>query len=186
MDFRLTKEQQLLLIGLIASIVIGLLVMLVRPLFLSDKPQQSIVEHRPVTLPAVMVHLCGAVKREGVFKLKPGDRILDALTLAGGSLPTADLSGLNLAEPVKDGQKIVVPAKVTVAVPANTTTGARININTADEKALDSLPGIGATTAKQIVDHRRTNGPFIKPEQIMEIPRFGKRKFERIKGLITI
>ncbi len=186
MDFRLTKEQQLLLIGLIASIVIGLIVMLVRPLFLSDKPQQSIVEQRPVTPPAVMVHICGAVQREGVFKLKPGDRILDALALAGGSLPTADLSGLNLAEPVKDGQKIIVPAKLTVVVPSNPAAGARINLNTADEKALDALPGIGATTAKQIIDYRRSNGPFIKIEQIMEIPRFGKSKFERIKGMITL
>ncbi len=185
MDFRLTKEQQLLLLGLIASIVVGLAVMLVRPLFFDQQPQQMLIE-QPQAAPALLVHICGAVKREGVFKLKPGDRILDALTLAGGALPTADLSGLNLAEPVKDGQKIIVPAKLTVIVQSNTAVGARINLNTADEKALDSLPGIGATTAKQIVDYRRTNGPFIKPEQIMELPRFGKSKFERIKGMITI
>lgn len=61
-----------------------------------------------------------------------------------------------------------------------------MNLNTADEKALDSLPGVGPATAKAMVEYRRTNGPFTRIEQIMEIPRFGKAKFERVKDRITI
>jgi competence protein ComEA len=203
MDFQLTKEQQLIAIGLIASIVIGLAVMALRPLFNSKStPQQLIVQPKGDQMPrsATMVHVCGAVRREGVYKLKPGDRILDAVALAGGAQPLADLSAVNLAETVKDGEKILIPCKQPpiIETTASQTAGpggqyskasssaAKININTADEKALDSLPGVGPSTAKAIVEYRRTKGPFAKPEQIMEIPRFGKSKFERIKDMINI
>ncbi|MGB9613068.1 MAG: ComEA family DNA-binding protein, partial [Candidatus Margulisiibacteriota bacterium] len=64
--------------------------------------------------------------------------------------------------------------------------GKKININTADEKALDSLPGVGKATAQAIIEYRKTNGPFTRLEQIMEIPRFGKSKFEKIKNRITL
>lgn len=184
MDFRLTKEQQLLFLGLIASLVVGLTVIAVRPLFLSDKPQELVVHPQRESL--LLVHICGAVGREGVYKLKPGDRVMDALALAGGPLPSAQVSALNLAEPVKDGQKIVVPARQLVAEPAGAAVGAPVNINTADEKAFDSLPGVGPATAKAMVEYRKTRGPFARPEQIMEVPRFGKSKFERIKDRITI
>ena len=206
MDFQLTKEQQLIVLGLIASIVIGLAVMALRPLFNASAPQPMIVNPKggQISRAITEVHVCGAVRREGVYKLKAGDRVLDAVTLAGGAAPAADLSAVNLAETVKDGEKILVPSKQppvrealfsdpapvsarsknnsSKALPA----GARININTADEKALDSLPGVGPATAKAIVEYRRTNGPFAKPEQIMEIPRFGKSKFEKIKNMIVI
>ena len=187
MDFRLTKEQQLLLVGLIASLVVGLVVMLVQPWFIGEKPQPAIVEPWQPIAPAVLVHISGAVGREGVYQLKQGDRVMDALALAGGALPSADLSVINLAAPVKDGDKIIVQEKLpAMSERTSAVTGARININTADEQALDSLPGVGPNTAKAIVEHRRSNGPFVKPEQIMEIPRFGKSKYERIKALITI
>jgi competence protein ComEA len=205
MDFTLTKEQQLIVVGLIASIVIGLAVMAFRPIFNAASPQPMLVQPKRDQLlrASMLVHVCGAVKREGVYKLKPGDRILDALTLAGGAQPSADLSAVNLAETVKDGVKILIPAKqlpIREVAAADVSTGstrqknnnkvsspaARINLNTADEKALDSLPGVGPATAKAIVEYRRTNGSFAKTEQIMEIPRFGKSKFARIKDMITL
>ena len=205
MDFQLTKEQQLIVLGLIASIVIGLAVMALRPLFNSTSPQPMIVQPKgeQAARPVTEVHVCGAVRREGVYKLKLGDRILDAITMAGGAQLSADLSAVDLAETVKDGEKILIPAKqppVRDAVSSEPPTGlvsqnknskfssltAKININTADETALDSLPGVGPATAKAIVEYRRTKGPFAKPEQIMEIPRFGKSKFEKIKSLIII
>jgi len=195
MNLNLTKEQQLILLGLIASIVVGLGVMAYR--HFQGEPTNAIVIENPKTFqPSVqiLVHISGAVRREGVYKLKFGDRLLDAIKEAGGVLPNADLSALNLAEPVKDGEKIVVPVKRVVIEglsgdPDTRISGTalrKVNLNTADEKALDSLPGVGPSTAKAIIEYRRTNGPFARVEQIMEIPRFGKSKFEKIKDRITI
>jgi competence protein ComEA len=182
----LTKEQQYILLGLIASLVVGFGVMLVKPYFSSanntmviDEPSGAVIS------PGSVVHISGAVRKEGVYRLKPGDRLMDALEAAGGVLPAADLSGLNLAEPIKDGVKIIVPEKKAV-MERGAAAPHKINLNTADEKALEVLPGIGAATAKAIVDYRRKNGPFIKIEQIMELPRFGKARFERIKDSVTL
>jgi competence protein ComEA len=201
MNLNLTKEQQLIALGLIASIVIGLAVMALRLLFAASGPQPMIVQPQggQFARPSTLVHVCGAVRREGVYKLKPGDRIIDALALAGGAQASADLSAVNLAEAVKDGEKILIPAKQLPVIEAadSPTAGpdrqkskpsstVKININSADEKALDSLPGVGPSMAKAIVEYRRTHGAFAKPEQIMEVPRLGKSKFERIKGMITI
>lgn len=198
MDLNLTKEQQLIIIGLIGSLLAGLGVMVFKQLYL--KADKGIVIDEPrlvsVSLPSadIMVHVSGAVKREGVYKLMSGDRKLDAIKMAGGVLPVAELSAMNLAEPVKDGEKIIVPRKLMVregvsgepGIGKSGTTSRMININAADEKALDSLPGIGASTAKAIIEYRNTNGPFTRIEQIMEIPRFGKSKFEKIKDRISI
>lgn len=141
------------------------------------------------------------MRREGVYKLKFGDRLLDAVNEAGGAVANADLSVVNLAEVVKDGEKIMIPIKQIAAesvsddqntsLPADKakTSAAplqKVNINTADEKALDSLPGVGPSTAQAIIEYRAKSGPFSRTEQIMEVPRIGKAKFERIKNKIII
>jgi competence protein ComEA len=133
----------------------------------------------------VVIHLTGAVNREGVFRLKAGDRLLDALILAGGARPTADLSSLNLAEPLKDGAKIVIPEKIYLKITNNPATDV-VSLNSANEEQLDALPGIGKSTAKQIIDYRQKHGPFAKIEQLLEIPRFGKAKLDRMKDKITL
>jgi len=199
MELNLSKEQQLILLGLVASIVVGLGVTVYRYYF--TKPSQEIVIEEPKASGqsfTVIVHICGAVRREGVYKLSPGDRLLEALRMAGGALPSADLSALNLAETVKDGQKVMVPSKQIIVeklaedLPAGRqgrdTKGSsqKVSLNAASEEELDSLPGVGKSTAQKIIEYRRTNGPFTRIEQIMEVPRFGKSKFERIKNRITI
>ena len=190
MNLNLTKEQQLILLGLIATIVVGLAVMAYRNLggiksdtITIESPKESLQTNQMAKL---LVHVSGAVGKEGVYKLKQGDRCIDVLELAGGAQPNADLSAINLAEPVKDGAKIIVPVKRIVSERVSRAASQTVNLNTADEKALDSLPGVGPSTAKAIVEYRRINGPFARIEQIMEIPRFGKSKFERIKDRITI
>jgi len=208
MDFNLnlTKEQQLVLLGLVASLVVGFGVRAYQHLSSGSSSRIVIEEPGTKNMPkvngSIMIHICGAVRKEGVFKLKPGDRWLDAVKMAGGPLPSADLSGINLAEMVKDGEKIIVPTKYKVVgeefsefdrsskrkekIGKPETSFSKININTADEKMLDSLPGVGPATAKAIIEYRKKNGPFARIEQIMEIPRFGKSKFEKVKDKITI
>ena len=199
MNLNLTKEQQLIILGLIASIVVGLGIMAFRHFagqsfgggIVIEKPKGG---HSMIQTPTVMVHVSGAVGREGVYKLNSGDRLLDALELAGGALPNADLSAVNLAETVKDGERVIIPLKRIVIERASGnqdirvlgTSLRKVNLNTADEKALDSLPGVGPATAKAIIEYRRTNGPFARIEQIMEIPRFGRAKFEKLKDRIAI
>ena len=201
MDISLTKEQQLILLGIVASIIVGFGVMLFRNHY--AKAGSAIVidnskaGHQMIKGTAVTVHISGAVRREGVYKLKTGDRLLDAIEMAGGAPPFADLSAVNLAEPVKDGLKIVVPAKRISGYQGISGTGdqsirgsekteTKVNLNTADEKALDSLPGVGPATAKAIIEYRKSKGPFARIEQIMEIPRFGKSKFDKLKSRIII
>jgi competence protein ComEA len=186
MDLNLTKEQQLLLIGLVIAVVLGLGVMAFRQFLPGTAEGVSLEQAGPETVSQVMVHVCGAVGRQGVFRVAAGSRLLDVLETAGGALPAADLSALNLAEVVKDGQKIVVPSRLPVSSAAQDGPLAKININSASADEFDALPGVGKATAEKIVELRQKNGPFVRLEQIMEVPRFGKAKFERIKERLTL
>jgi len=199
MDLKLSKEQQLLLLGLILSIIVGLGIMAYRNLVPATVNENISIETPQETKPiGLIVHISGAVRREGVYKLQAGDRLMDVLKLAGGALPSADLSALNLAEVVKDGEKIVVPAKVELRIEEGLGTvglgtkgvgvagGGKVNLNAANMEQLDSLPGIGKSTAQKIIEYRQKIGSFQRIEQIMEIPRFGKAKFEKIKDRLTL
>ena len=197
----LSREQQLIILGLILVIVAGLGTMLFRH-FLAAGSEEIQIEKpgdikQMVDSAGVVVHVSGAVKKEGVYRLKMGDRIIDALEIAGGSLPHANLSSINLAEKAKDGQKIIVPEKP-MACERGSASGhsgsgsgksiasGRVNINLADEKELCGVSGIGAATAKRIIEHRQANGPFAKTEDIMKVKGIGKGKFEKIKDQIII
>ena len=196
-SLELNKEQQLLILGLIVSLLVGLGVMAAKQFLPRQSEEIAVAEPQDVQPITLLVHICGAVRREGVYKLRPGDRLLAAISLAGGSLPLADLSALNLAEPVKDGEKIFVPLKqpvvteltgekVNVGDKAQGKPGGRVNLNSASVDQFDALPGIGKSTAEKIVEYRQKNGPFQKLEQLMELPRFGKAKFEKIRDKLTL
>ncbi|MFA4843945.1 MAG: ComEA family DNA-binding protein [Candidatus Margulisiibacteriota bacterium] len=196
-SLEITKEQQLLILGLIVSLLVGLGVMAAKQFIPQESDEITVAEPQDVQPITLLVHVCGAVRREGVYKLKPGDRLLSAISLAGGSLPMADLSALNLAEPVKDGEKIFIPLKQPVVrevveikvsgkAQSKAKTTGRVNLNSASVAQLDALPGIGKSTAEKIIEYRQKNGPFQKLEQLMELPRFGKSKFEKLKDRITL
>jgi competence protein ComEA len=109
----LSREQQMIILGLVFVVVAGLGVMAFRH-FAADSSGEIVIEdpHPQEKMDiGIIVHVAGAVEREGVYKLKLGDRIIDALELAGGATAPANLSSINLAEKVKDGQKIIVPVK---------------------------------------------------------------------------
>ena len=198
MQLDLSRQQQLIILGLVLLIVSGLGVMTYRR-FSSDDSSQILIEE-PRDKPAevreakFIVHVAGAVEQEGVYRLRHGDRIIDALNLAGGAMAAADLSSINLAEKVKDGQKVVIPEKPRTVkrglgdldIRKSGTAAGKVGINSATEKDLCKVKGIGPTTAKRIVAYRSGNGSFSKIEDIMKVKSIGKSKFGKIKNYITL
>lgn len=201
----LNREQQLILAGLIFVIITGIGVMAYRHFVangsdqvLIDFPQHnfSYNDTQIVNQDKIIVHISGAIKKEGVYQLKYGDRVMDAIKLAGGATALADLSSLNLAEMLKDGQKVIVPAKQIVEARESGNSGikgsatvslnAKVNLNAANEKELQKIPGVGPSTAKKIIEYRSTNGPFTKPEDLMKVKGIRKGKYEKMKDSIIV
>ena len=157
-------------------------------------PSGEAVTLRPVpTDKPIVVHITGAVPRPGVYALPQGARIQDGISAAGGFLAEADKTSINLAQLLEDGEKLDVPfieggsPVITTPVPeVVTSTTELININTASAAELDSLPGIGPTTAQKIIDYRTQNGPFLNAEDIVNVSGIGPGTYERIKNLITV
>ncbi|MFA6430937.1 MAG: helix-hairpin-helix domain-containing protein [Candidatus Margulisiibacteriota bacterium] len=198
MNLDLTKEQQLIIIGLILSLIIGLGITAYQNL--SSRNKEIKIETPSTEVrKELLIHISGAVIKEGVYKLKEGDRVMDAIELAGGALRTADLSQINLAEKIKDGAKIYIPAIMIMSEPQQDEISVQnrkaskkndpikpININIAGQQEIDSLPGIGDSFAKKIIEYRKSKGRITKIEQLLEIPRFGKSRLEKIKSRIIL
>lgn len=149
---------------------------------------------------ALVVHVVGAVRHPGVYELPEGARVSAALEAAGGALPDARLSAVNLARPLADGEQIAVPDEDEVAagvsglgaatlggVPAPAAApGAPLDINAADAAALDTLPGVGPSTAQKIVADREANGPFASVADLGRVSGIGPKKLEQLKGLVVV
>ncbi len=145
----------------------------------------------------VTVYVTGAVNNPGVVTLAEGSRIGDAVNSCGGVLPTGDAERINMAQVLKDGQKINVPekdqaakalggSKAKAAGPGSSKKGELININTADAQTLDSLPGVGPSTAQKIIDYRETEGAFQDINDLKKIKGIGEAKFAKLKDKICI
>ena len=167
--------------------------------------QEEVVELDAGTAPVqeaqvkeIVVYVAGAVNRPGVVQLAEGARAKDAVDACGGFLPTADTNGVNLAQKLKDGMQVTVPERMTAAAQdAAAADGAQtrtakplpegmVNINTADIKELDKLPGVGPATAKRIIEYRTENGDFQSPEEIKRVKGIGDAKYEKMKDKIVL
>lgn len=152
---------------------------------------------------ALVVYVSGAVCSPGLAELRQNARIKDAVDACGGFMPNADMDAVNLAKPVKDGDHIKVPEKKLAGISAGggaasgastsgtsagagTSAGGLIDINTADEKALDSLPGVGPAMAKRIIEYRQTNGAFQAIEDLKKVKGIGEAKFDKMKDRVTV
>ena len=146
----------------------------------------------------IVVYVAGAVNRPGVVQLAEGARAKDAVDACGGFLPTADTNGVNLAQKLKDGMQVTVPEKSPQGTAVQGAAGGAqagaakslpegmVNINTADEKELDKLPGIGPAMAKRIIEYRTENGAFQSPEEIKRVKGIGDAKYEKMKDKIAL
>jgi competence protein ComEA len=169
-------------------------------IFQAMRPRpQPIVLLTPAPLPSpeptptpspLRVYVSGAVHNPDVVLLPAGSIVKDALLAAGGAAADADLDRVNLALAVTEGQHVYVPrrgeADLPVPLPAQrASVGLKVNINTADTTALESLPGIGPSLAQRILDYRQAHGPFARIEDIQEVSGIGPATFAKIQDLIT-
>lgn len=140
----------------------------------------------------VVVHVTGAVARPGVVTLEAGDRVTDAIAAAGGATDDARMELLNLARPLQDGEHVHLPREGEDMPPGDpgTTTGTDpgglVDLNTATEEQLQTLPGIGPAKAAEIVRHREEHGPFAVPGDLRDVPGIGEATFQRLADLVTV
>ena len=203
MEF-LNKKQKFIVcfIGTIIFIFIGYYV-------LNKTEEPKILEFNEKELESIqedeiqdddIIHITGEVENEGIVKIKKNSRIADVIEKAGGVTEEADLSKVNLAYEVKDGQKINIPnfeedeqieEYVTEdagenVLPEEERKNGKVNINTAKQTELETLSGIGPSTALKIINYRDENGEFKSIEDLKNVPGIGDSKFENIKDDICV
>jgi len=133
----------------------------------------------------VVVDVAGAVRLPGLHTLSRGARVADAVAAAGGATGKADLTLLNLAAPLADGEQVVVPARgAAAAAGGGASTTAPLDLNTATAEQLDALPGIGPATAQKIIDYRQAHGPFRSIDELDAVPGIGPARIDQLKGLV--
>lgn len=156
----------------------------------------------------IIIYITGAVANEGIYELDENSRIADAIDKAGGITEEANINNINLAFVLEDGVKIYIPKKednsneikddtntyiskrsdnIELAQSTkNNSTNNKVNINTANQTELETLPGIGASIATKIISYRNKNGKFINIEDIKKVNGIGESKYEKIKDLIKV
>jgi len=142
-----------------------------------------------VTGSKLFVHVSGAVRVPGLYRLDDGARVVDAIAAAGGFTDGAAQDAVNLARPLTDGEQLLVP--VAGAEPSSTgapgTPGdGRVNLNSADADALDALPRIGPALAARIVAWREQNGRFTSVDDLLAVPGIGDKMLESLRDLVTV
>lgn len=135
---------------------------------------------RPAATRAV-VHVVGAVRRPGLYELRPGSRVADAVERAGGPTARARLGGLNLAAKVVDAQQVVVPERGAPVAGAAGGEDAPIDLNTATAEQLDTLDGIGPATAAKILEERQRRGGFSGVDDLAQIPGIGPKRLATLR-----
>jgi competence protein ComEA len=141
----------------------------------------------------VIVDVAGKVRHPGIVTLPVGSRVADALEAAGGARPGVDLTTLNLARVLVDGEQLlvgltpaIVPGSPGATASADPLAGGLVNINTADQATLETLPGVGPVTAQAILDWRADNGTFTTVDELLEVDGIGEVTLDELRDLVTV
>lgn len=176
-------------------LILAASVIIISGFWVTTGKSEEVVEAAPVEVqaPLVTVDVAGAVATPGVYALPGSARVIDAIKAAGNSLAGTDLSDLNLARLIHDGEQIYVSPTEKTKIPAGrkfatkkvTPTGP-LNINRATAKEFEALDGVGPVLAKRIIAYRSANGPFITLEDLDKVSGIGPAKFAQLKNQITV
>ena len=195
MDVRLPALSRRQLFGGAVAVAL-LLVLLLRHLggggaaAPSVTPVRAAAPARPAAAKLLVIDVAGAVRRPGLYRLREGSRINDAIAAAGGATAKAQLAAVNLAAPIADGEQIVVPgsgagAPAAASPPAaGSAPSAPLDLNSATLEQLEALPGIGPVTAQKILDYRQAHGPFHAVAELEGVPGIGPAHMSQLKGLV--
>ena len=186
-DLHFSRNQKIAL-SIIAAIVLSLSVLIV---LRGNTQINAAPEIIPITIaePEIFVDVAGAVNNPGVYTLTGRSRVIDAIKAAGDSAPGADLSTINLARVLNDGEQIYVDSTVVNSsgqrVSKKVSSGP-ININRATLRQLDALDGIGPVIAGRIIEYRKKNGSFLTVDDLQKVSGIGAAKFAQIKSKVRI
>ncbi|MDQ3662389.1 MAG: helix-hairpin-helix domain-containing protein [Actinomycetota bacterium] len=197
------RDSWVLLAVMVGAVVLGLLLWARGAPATVAPPARSAPRERgafattvtPSPEPVLLVHVAGAVRRPGLYEMPAGARVADAVQAARGPTPRADLDGLNLAEPLQDGLKVEVVRRGEVpAMPASspqpgtstTAPATPVNVNIADQAALETIPEIGPVTAAAILDYRSQAGSFSSVEELLEVSGVGPATLEAMRPYVTV
>lgn len=156
----------------------------------SVQPATPLVPEAPAAeAERLVVHVAGAVRQPGLYELKEGSRVSDAVARAGGATAKADTAAVNLAAPLADGIQVLIPSRVAGAAGAGATgvggVAPRVSLSSATVADLDALPGIGPVTAQKIVDYRSQHGGFGAVDDLDAIPGIGPTRIEQLRDLVS-
>jgi competence protein ComEA len=160
-----------------------------RPTSAPEIVQDLVIPTQETVTSEVIVNVAGKVAKPGVYKLPTGSRVVDALISAGNQLKGVDISDINLARVLVDGEQILVGAAPSVAAKkakAKISPSNPLDLNRATAAQLDSLPGIGPVTAQRILDYRSKVGRINSVDELKKISGLGGAKFEEIKNLLRV
>ncbi len=139
-----------------------------------------------VSRATLFVHIMGEVERPGLYELQEGDRAVDAVAAAGGYTAEADRTQLNLARFLSDGEQIIIPREGEVAAPGSGAVPGKININSADSAALQTLPGVGPALAERIIAWRAANGRFVSVDDLLNVTGIGAKTLAGFRDSVTV
>jgi competence protein ComEA len=190
-DLNISPEQKRALV-ILFSLCLGLggfFFLNSRPTAAPEIVQDLVIPMQETVTAEVIVNVAGKVANPGVYKLTLGSRVVDAINLAGNQLKGVDISDINLARVLVDGEQILVGTPPSVAAKKATTKVSASNpldLNRATIAQLDTLPGIGPVTAQRILDYRSKVGRINSVDELKKISGLGGSKFEEIKNLLRV
>jgi competence protein ComEA len=150
-----------------------------------EPPEASVVTMETRAPAMVTIHVSGAVLQPGVVVVRSDGRVADALAAAGGATSDADLSSVNLAATIRDGELITVPRVAADGSIADQSEAEGIDLNRSSASRLQGLPGVGPVLAERIVSYREEHGPFSEVEDLLDVPGIGEAKLADMRDDIA-